>query len=438
MYKNKIILSLLLGIFCSLASSCNNVPTATRVSAQSPFPVKSSTSTISPVPSKTKSHTKTSTPIPTDTNTVVPTETLTDIPTFTFTPTNLPKQSPEIGLIVTLGEKVKSPWYPGVPVFSPDGKIIALATSRIRFWDIETHELIKEFDNPYPTGCYLSNARFSSDGSLFAVSISGCWIDEIDQGNLLVWDFLTGNLLQEWNLELAHMEEPHHSPYVLPVDAFTFIPNTTKIAYATGNLIEIRDVLDNNETPIKLSLGPDMYADNITVRDDGKFLFVLMDWDKLNTFPSLYKTQFKVQIWQLETETISRIIDFPEIDFSSEGMSLHGEYLLHQNFVKGTFDVQNLSTNETNPYPYRVGWKYFNADMSLMICARLFGFDDDEQIIELWDTDRWRKIYTFLPDFGKDWDHGMHSIAFSPDNTILAIEHQEQISLWAIRAIIQP
>jgi len=119
-------------------------------------------------------------------------------------------------------------------------------------------------------------------------------------------------------------------------------------------------------------------------------------------------------------------------------MSLHGEVILHQDWVNGTFEVHNLSTDEIDSFPYRRGWKYFNADLSLMISARLFGYDADEQIIELWDTDRWRNIYSFLPNFGRDWIYGMHMIAFSPDNTILAIEHQEQVSLWNIQPIVQP
>ncbi len=399
----------------------------------------SPSSTVSPQPTLTETSTKTLIPSTRNATTGTPTETNSaNLPiTSTAIPTTTQRNT-EAGLIVTLGEKVAGPWHSGVPVFSSDGKIIALASSRIRFWDVETHELIREFYNPYPNYCYLSKAAFSPDGSLFAVSISNCWERISDHGFLLVWNYETGELLQEWILEEAHMVEPHHAPYIIPVDGFAFIPGTSKIAYATGNKVEIRDALNNNEPVIELSLGKDMYASELSVRDDGRFLFVLMNWDKLNTFPSSYSTQFKVQIWQLETETISRVIDYPEIDFTDEGMSLHGEFILHQDFVNGTFEVHNLSTDEIIPFPYRHGWKYFNADLSLMICARLYLYDADEQIIELWDTDRWRNIYSFLPDFGRDWIYGMDIITFSPDSTILAIGHQEQVSLWNIQPVVQP
>jgi WD40 repeat protein len=439
MFTKKTILTLLFWVLTIVGSSCTNTSSATPMVVPSRTLIISPSSTVSPQPTLTETSTKTLIPstrnatagTPTETNSANLPITSTPIPTTTL-------RKPESGLIVTLGEKVESPWFPGVPVFSPDGKIIALATAQIRFWDVETHELTQQFNNPYPNDCYLSKAAFSPDGSLFAVSISRCWGQNSGQGYLLIWNFETGELLQEWVLELAHMVEPHQTPYQISVDAFTFIPGSSKIAYATGNQVVIRDVLDQSQPPIELSLGSDMFASELSIRDDGRFLFVLMNWDKTNTWPAAWSEQFKVQIWQLETETISRVIDYPEIGYGDEFMSLHGDVLLHQDWINGTFEVHNLSTDEIDSLPYRRGWKYFNADLSLMISARLFGYDADEQIIELWDTDRWRNIYSFLPDFGRDWIYGMHDIAFSPDSTLLAIEHQEQVSLWNIQPIVQP
>ncbi len=423
-----------------VGSACTNTSSAIQMTVLSTNLLASPTRTVSPPKTEPPTATKTFAPSPTHTTTVTPTEQLTaDLP-ITSPPISTPtaQQNIQAGLIVTLGERVESPWYPGVPVFSPDGKIIALATARIRFWDVETHELIRELKNPYPNGCYLSNAAFSPDGSVFAVSISSCWEENHEHGYLLVWNFETGELLQEYILELAHMVEPRHTPYDIPVNAFTFIPGSSKIAYATGNQVVIRDVRNNREPAIELALGTDMYASQLSIRDDGRFLFVLMSWDKTNTWPAAWSTQYKVQIWQLETETISREIDYPEIAYDDEHVSLHGELILHQDWVNGTFEIHNLSTDEIIPFPYRHGWKYFNSDLSLMISARLYGFAADEQIIELWDTDRWRNIYSFLPYFGRDWIYGMHMITFSPDSTILAIEHQEQVSLWNIQPIVQP
>jgi len=385
--------------------------------------------------------------IPTTTFAPSPTISIIDIPTEDF-PANLPfastpivattQRNTEAGLIVTLGEITEPPWYPGVAVFSPDGKIIALATERIRFWDVETLELIRELKNPYADRCYLSHAVFSPDGSLFAVSISSCWGREPYLGHLLVWNFEKGELLQDWIMDFAHMVEPRQTPYDIFVDAFTFIPGSSKIAYATGNQVVIRDVLDQNEPPLELSLGPDMYASELSIRDDGRFIFVLMDWEKVHTWPAAWKIEFKVQIWQLETETISRVLEYPEFDYEDESMFLHGEFILYQDYVNGTLEIHNLSTDEIVPFPYRYGRLYFNTDLSLMICARIFDIDADERIIELWDTDRWRNIYSFLPDYDRDWRSGFNMVTFSPDSTILAIVHREQVSLWNIQPVVQP
>ena len=437
MFNRKTILTLLFWVLTIVGASCTNNSSATPMALPSSTLLISPSSTAAPQPTLTATPTKTFTPSPTHTIPVTPTEQRsTNLPVdSTPVPT---QQNIHAGLIVTLGEKVEGPWFPGVPVFSPDGKIIALATAHIRFWDVETHALTQQFNNPYPNDCYLSNAAFSPDGRLFAVSISRCWGQNSGQGYLLVWNFETGELLQEWVLELAHMVEPHQTPYQISVDAFTFIPGSSKIAYATGNQVVIRDVLDQSQPPIELSLGSDMFASELSIRDDGRFLFVLMNWDKTNTWPAAWSEQFKVQIWQLETETISRVIDYPEIGYGDEFMALHGDVILHQDWINGTFEVHNLSTDEIDSFPYRQGWKYFNADLSLMICARLFGYEPYERKLELWDTDRWRNIYSFMPNFGQDWIYGMHDIAFSPDSTILAIEHQEQVSLWNIQPIVQP
>jgi hypothetical protein len=79
--------------------------------------------------------------------------------------------------------------------------------------------------------------------------------------------------------------------------------------------------------------------------------------------------------------------------------------------------------------------EFYNADGSLMACARII---DHKQAIELWNTQNQQVIYTFIPDFEKDWLYSLTGMAFSPDSTILVIAHNDQISLWNIRPIVQP
>ena len=66
------------------------------------------------------------------------------------------------------------------------------------------------------------------------------------------------------------------------------------------------------------------------------------------------------------------------------------------------------------------------------------GINNTEQSIELWNTETWQNLYTFVPDFEKDWLYSMTGLAFSSDNTMLAIAHNDQLSLWNIRPVVQP
>ena len=348
--------------------------------------------------------------------------------------------SNELGLIVTLGEEVPSPWYPGVPLFSPDGHTIALASSRIRFWDVSTHQLIQELRNPYPEGCYLSNAIFSPDGRYFAASITGCWREENSSGHLLVWDVSTGNLIQEWMQEYAKMPPPRSdlNDYVIPVDAMAFLPNSTGMVFASGNTLEVRDIFRNDKYDV-LKLGPKMYATQISMSSDGRLAYIIMSWQKDQDFPVFWTYQHKFQVWNINTHSMLREDKYPE-GWVNLRLELIGTSLAEINYEKATSQILNLETGEVRNLPFRIGWRYYNSDASLMIYARLFGFgyDGRDQAIELWNTDNWQNIYTFLPDFGTDWTYGMHGIAFSPDSAILAIEHQEQVSLWNIRPVVQP
>lgn len=110
--------------------------------------------------------------------------------------------------------------------------------------------------------------------------------------------------------------------------------------------------------------------------------------------------------------------------------------LLQDEFQEAVQIPATLETGRATSAPFCSGLReFYNADRSLMACARII---DDKQAIELWDTQNQQVIYTFIPDFEKDWFYSLYGIAFSPDNTILAIAHNDQISLWNLRPVLQP
>jgi WD40 repeat protein len=208
------------------------------------------------------------------------------------------------------------------------------------------------------------------------------------------------------------------------------------LVYASGNKIKIQEVLGKGEA-LEWSLGDKMYASEISIRGDGEFLYMLMKWYKNLTFPALYRWKFKVQIWHPATKSLRREIKFEEVDPLNADMWLVGQYLLHEDTINATLEVLDLSTDERKDFPYRIGWKYFNSDASLMAVVRYIGADEDDKGIEIWDTDTWRNLYTFKPSF---IDNGffLTDVSFSPDKSLLAIDYDGQISLWDIRSAIQP
>jgi WD40 repeat protein len=439
----KIVLALLAIIM--LTGCTSGSPMASPTPVVSPQLIPSGTPLSSLVPPTlaidTSIKTATLTPTVTANHTSTSTTTSTIAPTFTSIITHTPSNTPfltrtprgEPGLIVTLGERTGG--YNIVPLFSPDGQYIILAGRRIQQWDIYTYQLIHEFFNPNPDICTVENASLSTDGSLLAVSFTQCVYTSRLPGRLLVWDTQTGILLQDWTQEYAELIDPRQGPYYIPVSTFAFLPDSTRLAYASGRTVEIRDVRQGGE-PVIFTLGSLIYASEISIREDSEFLYVLMQWNKLKDFPSNYKTKFGVQIWGLNTHDLRLEIEYPEVDFPDEEMELHGVNLLHYYFVNGTAELTNLSTNETSSFLYRHGRQYHSQDLHYMVCIRYFGIDDQEQAIEVWNSDTWRNLYSFKPMFDRYWYYS--SVAFSPDNTILAIANRGRVTLWDIRTVIMP
>lgn len=368
-----------------------------------------------------------------------PSVTFTHIPTDTILPTLSPTSFPTItphainepGFIGFLEKQERT--LTSSLVFSPDGSILAHADSSVKLWDINTYKLVRELKYPYSDRYYATKILFSPDGSLIVVNITDYITDDgSPNGHLLVWDVSTGELLQDWIQEQATMSaydgfQSEPVIYNIPVNAMAFFPASTKLAYANGNRVEIKDVQKGGEST-GWSLGDTMYASNLSIRDDGEFLYVLMRWYKDWNFPAL----FTAQIWHPVTKSLRREIKLEEVYPGKEDVWLVGEYLLHQDTIKPALEALDLSTGEKREFPYRIGVKDFNKDASLMLVTRLTRVDENKESLELWNTDTWRNIYTFKPNFIDEW-YFLGNIVFSPDNSLLAIEYDGQVSLWDIR-----
>lgn len=383
--------------------------------------------------------TPTSTPIPT--NTEKPTVIFTPEPVIasTHTPTATSQVINEPRLIAIFGDENQE-WF-GRLAFSPSGLILAQAISSVKLWDVNTHELIREIKFPY-TG-QANKILFSPDGSLLAVNISEhpySW-DSSEYPHLLVWDVSTGELMQDWTQELATMStyngfDPKPTVYRIITDAMVFFPSSTKLAYANGNRIEIKDAMTGEEI-ISWSLGDKMYASELSIRSDSEFLYILMKWYKDLTFPSLYRWKFVVEIWNPTTKSFRNEIKFEEVHPSNADMWLVGQSVLYEDKIKLSLDALDLSLDKRVDFPYRIGKKYFNADASLMVVIRDIEVDEKEKGFEIWNTDTWRSTYIPKPPF-IEYLFSISDVAFSPDNSLIAMDTDGLISLWDIRPTTQP
>jgi WD40 repeat protein len=411
---------LILCLISIFISSCSLSPAALPSNTAIPAKIETSTAivTFSPVPAEK----------------IFPTQ----LPTISSTVTLPAIDDP--GFIVLLGEQTSSLLGSSL-VYSPDGLIIVQADTSVKLWGISTHQMIRELkypDSENPNATYhASKALFSPDGSLIAVSITD-YLTHLGSpnGHLLVWDVATGELKQDWLQENANMAahdgfQSKPNIYTIPVNAMTFLPSSTKLAYANGNRIEIKDARSGEEFT-SWSLGDTMYASELSIRGDSEFLYVLMRWYKDLTFPALYRYKFKAQIWHPATKSLRREIKFEEVYPGIADVWLVGRYLLHQDTNNAELEALDLSKDEKRDFPYRIGLKYFNTDASLMLCLRYI--NRDAMDIEIWNTDTWRNIYAFKTTFS----YNVNSVAFSPDNSLLAIDYHGQVYLLQIRPAIQP
>jgi WD40 repeat protein len=346
----------------------------------------------------------------------------------------------KLGLIAKLGEKREqgSSDY-GLAVFNPDGKKVAWASLMVRLWDVETQQLLHELPNPHGEKCYETNASFSSDGSLFAMSRSNCHdpdtYDPVKPGYLIVWDVASGEIVREMALEYAEMMDPVDNTlnYSIPVAGMEFIPDSHKIVYASGNTLEISD-LDSNDQAIVIDLGNQMFGTQISFPTDGRFIYVYRRWELKRGWEHSWTVQHKTQIWRTSSQKLQRVINYP-VDKYWGGIDflLHGSSLIQINNDMATIQVVNLVNDLVRDFPYQRCLKAFSSDLNLMVCADVYGLNFNDLSLELWNTDTWREKYAVIPQ--NDERFSTNGLAFSPDGNLLAILRYDQLYLYDVNVL---
>ena len=365
---------------------------------------------------------------------------LTPSQTPSITPTATPHENP--GLIGSPGWAGSS--RNAVPVFSPDGDMLAVFSNVISVWNLDTWELKIWLDHPYLNlPCTPDNVSFNHDSSLLAASIT-CISDNYLGEHLLIWDTEKGTLLQDWVLDFANTEKLSEYSTFWPTGGFAFFPNTSMMAVANANTIEFRDARKSTPLDTLLDLGDEMVATNISVSDDGKLLFAFMSF--ANDRGRIFTTKNTLQVWDMATLELEEELTWPEsgytlgtgIIFDNETRNMSGRFLLHKDNLNEIFTVTNLVTQEERLLPLGVGRTYISPDSKyLVFIPHDHETDCNNRDIQLIETESGRAIYTFRTHgvLASDWCSGPQ-IVFNQENTLLAIWHNEQLSLWDIGAVV--
>lgn len=321
--------------------------------------------------------------------------------------------------------------------FSFDSKTIAIGKDTVQLWSIPEFELTQEFvlQNPQSNYSEVINMVFSTDGELLAAVFGEYYSKE---SRLLVWDIAIGQLVFEMDLEKAVMVYQDHKPYEYLVEAMAFIPDSSRLIYANGNDVEIRDVLDAETPPDVLDLDDAMFASQIEVREDGEFVCVFMDWKKNHTYQTETRTKYHGQVWHLYSQNLRMDIPFPDMDPVEEGMYLAGPILLQRKVIDGTLEGKDLYTNIEYKFPFRGGINTLSPDATRMVVFRSnWSMPEDEKGLEIWDTYHGEKLYDFRPAYHTDTFYFRYGARFSPNNKYLAMVYYDACYIWDLMPDIE-
>ena len=336
----------------------------------------------------------------------------------------------EPGFVATFGEQLPEPWHPGIAVFNDDGSIVAHIGTDIRLYDTATFALVQTLPNLYPQKC-AQEAAFDTDGEFFAISFAACG-NQNETAHILLYDLAAGQVAKDWALESAAMSDDIYGEFSIPVSAMAFIPSTPKLAYANGNTVVIQNVLTDTEPEI-IELDDNMYASQLSVRDDGEYLFVLMTWQKtVDGGASLLVTP-RLQSWHLPSLSLNVNRWMDDMVNPGEYMLLVEDYLVHGDPFNAALYGLSLQDETEDEFPYRDGQTFFSSDMRYMVFFRGSGTYNETLV---WDNVQGVEIDSFNLDIPAGWDKGVSDFVFSPDNSLIAIEHNGQLTLYSIASLV--
>jgi len=172
-------------------------------------------------------------------------------------------------------------------LFSPDGHSLAMGGQSIQLWDLDTHQVITSFENPYGR---LLGWSFSSDGA----SLAGI----TRYGDVLVWDVSSSELILTLTKEMLEAGQvlyasggigPGIGAGVFTNQGLAFSPDGKQLAFGNGNAIEIWDIAGASKVTSLIQPKSPAYATRVSFSTDGKYLYAALNRNQ------------DAQIWDLQT-----------------------------------------------------------------------------------------------------------------------------------------
>ena len=280
--------------------------------------------------------------------------------------------------------------HSGQVLFSPDSRIIALASEPVLLWDLKTQTVTSSLEGNRQR--FITTMQYSPDGQRLAA--------KDDLGNLRVWDVQTGEvLIQKYNMD--------------DVQAFAFSSNNDLLALAKQDVLEIWDItLSSLVSTINLNQGTESIT-NLAFSSDGS---------KLHFVNGISTTE----TWEVASGKLLRHFELPEVSHYVFGATaMHWPFFARNNAdeSKSWIEIWNLETEQivlTLPTPQpQTEPIHFSPDGSLLMAV-------SSSRLYMWNTITGQVVF----EVGQV--SPTSDAAISWDNHLLAIETIGHVTLWDI------
>ena len=305
-------------------------------------------------------------------------------------------------------------------LFSPDGKILAMASQNVLIWDISSQKLISFLDNS--SGGVIRGMVFNSDGLQLAVTTS--------EDDVLVWNTKTGerlfsqksNFLSGLTVMYAVGDSSpglaRGGSSILSEQGIAFSPKGNLLAYGNGNVIEIWDVL-NSEKVAELINPSGYFATQLSYSKDGMRLYAISNRNRV------------AQVWDINEGKLIRQVKLTDVNANAySAIALMGPLFARNNSDdegNGWIELWNLddgNVRRINAASDKNEPIVLSSDGSLLVSI-------NGGNLNCWKTATGQLVHQTLFDFSP------HGLAISQDNQIMAVSHNGVASIFNFTPIVQ-